>query len=271
MSEENKKENLTKIGFWVSYCLALIILFLLGFQVAQWQGEAPEPAFIGLALNEWGDFFAGFGTLTALVWLVISHRQQQHDLSLQMEQLALQNEELSAQREVHKEAVTVQMKTFAHEKLRYIDLVLAQLPDIEIKRNGEYGDFKVFVSNDAPIVHMEFFSTTGTRLSRGLGAKNGDHWNVAKVVLTPSDWLLVRLSDETEFEYQIEKYKMRSSVHKRYLRAFRRNGFTPEEAKEKLASFSKIIEQAQFRAISITRPILVKEKNALLGVIELER
>ena len=50
-----------------------------------------------LALNEWGDFFAGFMAPLALIWLVLGYIQQGEELRLNTEALRMQQEELRRQ------------------------------------------------------------------------------------------------------------------------------------------------------------------------------
>jgi len=65
----------TRIGWGASFAILAIAISVLSF--------CPQPR----SANEWGDFFAGFGSLAALVWLVLGYLQQQEDLQLAREQM----------------------------------------------------------------------------------------------------------------------------------------------------------------------------------------
>src|SRR5690606_11763555 len=79
--------------------VTLTVLWLGFFGILLWwtRGETAS-----LALNEWGDFFAGMVAPVAFFWLVFGYFQQATELELNTEALVTQQKELALQVEATK-------------------------------------------------------------------------------------------------------------------------------------------------------------------------
>lgn len=154
--------RLTNIGFRISLVILAVVMFMIGFRYGSFR-VGNDGRFIGLSLNEWGDFFAGFGTLAALVWLVIGHRQQQHDLAVQMNQLEMQRDELRSQKEV--QAETTRSVNYGNNMVRYkqIKELLVDCPIIRIKGDGFVnGGLDPSLTSDAKTIsNIIFYDQSG--------------------------------------------------------------------------------------------------------------
>ena len=79
----------------------LWLLFLALLVCLRWQDAA------ALRLNEWGDFFAGFFSPVAFLWLVLGFLQQGKELQLSTSALELQAQELQHSVEQQRQLVEV--------------------------------------------------------------------------------------------------------------------------------------------------------------------
>lgn len=70
-------------------------------------------------LNEWGDFFAGFFSPVAFLWLVIGYLQQGEELRNSNAALKLQADELKASVQQQIEMVKISGEQLRHEKEKY--------------------------------------------------------------------------------------------------------------------------------------------------------
>jgi hypothetical protein len=86
----------------------------LGVMVAfMWLMPLPD------GLNEWGDFFAGFFSPVAFLWLVVGYLQQGEELRNSNTALKLQADELKASVQQQIEMVRISNQQLLHEKEKY--------------------------------------------------------------------------------------------------------------------------------------------------------
>ena len=82
---------MSKTRFWIGIVVTLLWLML---PLALAVNELIKPGPSSLKLNEWGDFFAGFLSPLAFLWLVLGYLQQGDELKNSADALRLQAEEL---------------------------------------------------------------------------------------------------------------------------------------------------------------------------------
>lgn len=95
---------MSKTRFWIG--ISVTVLWLILPAILAWN-ELSREGGSQLKLNEWGDFFAGFLSPLAFLWLVLGYFQQGEELKLSNEALKLQAEELKNAVEQQRDLVEV--------------------------------------------------------------------------------------------------------------------------------------------------------------------
>jgi hypothetical protein len=153
--------------------LVLTILWIILMVIA---ASSDIDALVKMKPNEWGDFFAGFFSPLAFLWLVLGYLQQGQELQLSTKALQLQAEELRHSVDQQREMVAVSRAQLDNDRDAFreqsLERIRAAKPQFSIHHRGHSSNSGVYNFN---LLLINGGSTVRSVLGLITGLNGGNH------------------------------------------------------------------------------------------------